>query len=56
MITAGDQAFVARTAGPASGVAVSSRVTAQRTLSVVADYEWDAFGMPDLRGDGMCAG
>ena len=51
VITAGDQAFLARTAGPASEVAVGSRVTAQCTLSVVADYEWDAFGMPDLRTD-----
>ena len=32
-------------------VAAGSRVTAQCTLSVVADYEWDAFGLPDLRGD-----
>src|SRR5690348_728390 len=38
VITAGDQVFLARTAGPASGVAVGSRVTAQCTLSVVADY------------------
>jgi hypothetical protein len=51
VITAGDQAFLARTAGPASEVAVGSRVTAQCTFSVVADYEWDAFGMPDLRTD-----
>ena len=51
VITAGDQAFVAFTAGPASMVAVGSRVTAQCTLSVVADYEWDAFGLPDLRSD-----
>ena len=51
VITAGDQAFLARTAGPASEVAVGSRVTAQRTLSVVAGYEWDAFGLPDLRTD-----
>jgi hypothetical protein len=32
-------------------VAAGSRVTAQCTLSVVADYEWDAFGLPDLRTD-----
>jgi hypothetical protein len=51
VITAGDQAFVALTAGPASMVAVGSRVTAQCTLSVMADYEWDAFGLPDLRSD-----
>jgi hypothetical protein len=51
VITAGDKAFVARTAGPASEVAEGSRVTAQCTLSVVADYEWDAFGLPDLRTD-----
>jgi hypothetical protein len=51
VITAGDQAFVARTAGLAAEVAVSSRVTAQCTFSVVADYEWDAFGLPDLRTD-----
>jgi hypothetical protein len=51
VITAGDQAFIARTAGPASKVAVGSRVTAQCTLSVVADYEWEAFGLPDLRTD-----
>jgi hypothetical protein len=50
-VTAGDQAFVARTAGPASVVAVGSRVTAQCALSVVAGYERDAFGLPDLRGD-----
>jgi hypothetical protein len=41
VITAGDEAFVACTAGPASEVAAGSRVTAQCTLSVVADYEWD---------------
>lgn len=51
VITAGDQAFVAPAAGPASVIAVGSRVTAQCTLSVVADYEWDAFGLPDLRSD-----
>jgi hypothetical protein len=51
VITAGDEAFVACTAGPASEVAAGSRVTAQCTLSVVADYEWDAFGLPDLRTD-----
>ena len=51
VITAGDQAFLARTARPASEVAVGSRITAQCTLSVVADYEWDAFGLPDLRTD-----
>lgn len=51
VITAGDQAFAARAAGPASGVAAGSRVTALCTLSVVADYEWDAFGLPDLRTD-----
>jgi hypothetical protein len=51
VVIAGDQAFVAPTAGPASVVAVGSRVTAQRTLSVVAGYEWDAFGLPDLCGD-----
>ena len=51
VITAGDQAFATRTAGPASVVAVGSRVTAQRTLSVAADQDWDASGLPDLRGD-----
>jgi hypothetical protein len=30
---------------------VGSRVTAQCTLSVVAGYEWGAFGLPDLRTD-----
>jgi hypothetical protein len=51
VITTSDQAFLAQTAGPASGVAVGSRVSALCTLSVVADYEWDAFGLPDLRTD-----
>ena len=51
VITAGDQAFLARTAGPASEIAVGCRVTALCTLSVVADYEWDAFGLPDLKTD-----
>ena len=51
VITAGDLAFIARTAGRASVVAAGSRVTAQCVLSVVADYEWDAFGLPDLRSD-----
>jgi hypothetical protein len=51
VITTDDQAFLARTPGPASEVAVGSRVTAQCTLSVVADYEWDAFALPDLRAD-----
>jgi hypothetical protein len=51
VITAGDQAFIARTAEPASLVAAGSRVTAQCILSVMADYEWDAFGLPDLRND-----
>ena len=32
-------------------VAVGSRVAAPCTLSVAADYEWVAFGLPDLRGD-----
>jgi len=51
VITAGDQAFLAWTAAPASEIAAGSRVTAQCTLSVVAGYEWDAFGLPDLRTD-----
>ena len=51
VITTGDQAFIARTAGRASVVAAGSRLTAQCMLSVVADYEWDAFGLPDLRSD-----
>ena len=51
VITTGDQAFIARTAGRASVVAAGSRFTAQCMLSVVADYEWDAFGLPDLRSD-----
>jgi hypothetical protein len=51
LITAGDLAFTARAAGPASEVPAGSRVTAQCMLSVVADYEWDAFDLPDLRRD-----
>ncbi len=51
VITAGDQAFCRPYGRLASVVAVGSRVTAQCTLSVVADYEGDAFGLPDLRGD-----
>jgi hypothetical protein len=51
VITAGGQAFVARTAEPASMVTAGSRVTAQCTLSVLADSEWDAFGLPALRSD-----
>ncbi len=51
VIAAGDQAFLARTAGPASQIVAGSRVTAQCTLSVVADYQWEAFGLPDLRTD-----
>ena len=51
VITTGDQAFIARTAGRASVVAAGSRLTAQCMLSVVADYEWDAFGLPDLHSD-----
>ena len=51
VITTGDQAFIARTAERASVVAAGARLTAQCMLSVVADYEWDAFGLPDLRSD-----
>jgi hypothetical protein len=51
VITTGDQAFTARAHGPASRVPSGSRLTAQCLLSVVADYEWDAFGLPDLRRD-----
>jgi hypothetical protein len=51
VITAGDLGMVARTAGPVSEVAAGSRVTAQCTLNVAADYEWDAFELPDLRAD-----
>lgn len=51
VIAAGDLGVVARTAGPVSGVAAGSRVTAQCTLNVAANYEWDAFGLPDLRAD-----
>jgi hypothetical protein len=47
VITTGDQAFLARTAGPASEAETGSRVTAQCALSVVADHEWDAFDLPD---------
>jgi hypothetical protein len=48
VITTGDQAFIGRTAGRASVVAADSRLTAQCMLSVVADSERDAFGLPDL--------
>jgi hypothetical protein len=51
VISAGDQAFIARTDTPVSQVGAGSRVTVRCTLSVVADYEWDAFGLPDLRTD-----
>jgi hypothetical protein len=51
VITAGDLAMVARTAGPVSEVAAGSRITAQCRLNVAADYEWDAFELPDLRAD-----
>jgi hypothetical protein len=51
VITAGDQAFAALTAQPASMIATGSRLTVQCTLSVMADYEWEAFGLPDLRRD-----
>ena len=51
VITAGDQAFLARADSRAAEVVAGSRVTAQCTLSVVADYEWDAFGLPDVRTD-----
>ena len=32
-------------------VAVGTRVTAQCTLSVVHDFGWDEFFLPDLRGN-----
>ena len=51
VITAGDQGYIAQAAEHASGVPAGSRITAQCMLSVVADYEWDAFGLPDLRSD-----
>ncbi len=51
VITAGDLGMVARTAGFVAGVSAGSRVTAQCTLNVAADYEWDAFELPDLRTD-----
>jgi hypothetical protein len=38
VITAGDLGMVARTAGPVREVAAGSRVTAQCTLNVAADY------------------
>jgi hypothetical protein len=34
--------------GPGRGMSARS---SQCTLSVVAGYEWDAFGLPDLRSD-----
>jgi hypothetical protein len=51
LITAGDLGYIAWAAAPASGIAAGSRITAPCTLSVVADYEWDAFGLADLRSD-----
>lgn len=51
VLTADDLAVVARAAGPGFEVAAGSRVTAQCTLNVAADYEWDAFELPDLRTD-----
>jgi hypothetical protein len=51
VITAGDRGYIAQAAEPASGIPAGSRITAQCMLSVVADYEWDAFGLPDLRSD-----
>jgi hypothetical protein len=41
---------------PASEAAAGSRVTAQCALSVVADYEWDAFDLPICGPTGICAG
>jgi hypothetical protein len=51
LITSGDLGYIASAAGPASEIAAGSRITAPCTLSVAADYEWDAFGLPDLRSD-----
>lgn len=33
------------------GVEPGARVTAVADLSLVADYEWDAFALPDVRAD-----
>lgn len=51
LITAGDLGYIAWAGGRASRIAAGSRITAPCTLSMVADYEWDAFGLPDLRSD-----
>lgn len=43
--------MLASTTMPEQAVVAGSPVVITCTLSVVADYEWDAFGLPDVRGD-----
>jgi hypothetical protein len=49
LITVGDREFVAHAGVPAGEVTADLRVTAACTLSVIADYEWDAFDLPGRR-------
>jgi hypothetical protein len=49
LIAAGDRGFVAHAGVPAGEVTAGLRVTAACTLSVIADYEWDAFDLPGWR-------
>lgn len=52
LIRTGDVAVLARSDSDwVDAIPVGSRVTTQCWLDVVADYEWEAFELPDLRCD-----
>ncbi len=50
-LTAGAQAFVVLAPGAAADYHAGDRLSVRGALWVLAGYEWDAFGLPDLRRD-----
>jgi hypothetical protein len=50
-LTAQEQGFVVLAPGAAADYRAGDRLTVRGALWVVAGYEWDAFGLPDLRRD-----
>ncbi|QWC86660.1 hypothetical protein KLP28_08325 [Nocardioidaceae bacterium] len=51
VLVVGRDRFIAGHGGSAHDVVPGSRVTVTGKPTLVGDYEWDGFGLPDLRAD-----
>jgi hypothetical protein len=49
LLAVGGERVLAQIPGSASALELGDRVTVRGEVSVVADYEWDAFELPDTR-------